>query len=173
MTGIIADTATAVNQPFWGGYGTTSYKILFVIHIGAVIAAFGPLFAGRMLNVEAAKHSGPDAKALASLPLTIVNRISVPAFFVAVVAGMGLIGDSEKLYKFEQAWISYAFSLILVIALVYWFLLRPAQRRLVAAVEASSADETRSARATSAAATGLIHLSMLGLIVLMVWKPGL
>jgi uncharacterized membrane protein len=179
MISILADLGTSVNKPFWGGYATTSYKILFAIHIMAVIGAFGPLFVTRTFNLEAIKRTGEDAKALASMPLAVVNRMSIPAFIVAVIAGLLLIADSNDLYKFEQAWVSYAFSLALVIALVYWFLFRPAQRRLVAAVQLDNADElakntaVRSAKATSAAAIGLIHLCMLGLIILMVWKPGL
>lgn len=179
MISVLADIATSPKQAFWGGYGSNGYKILFAIHILAIIAAFGPLFTSRMLNHQAIKRTGEDARVFASIPMAVTNRISMPAFITAVIAGLGLVGASKDLYKFSQAWVSYAFSLVLVIALVYYFMLRPAQKRLVAAVQNGTPEEhandaaIRSAKAVGAAATGLIHLCMVGLVLLMVWKPGL
>jgi uncharacterized membrane protein len=178
MISVLADVTTS-NQAFFGGYGSDGYRLLFAIHILAIIAAFGPLFTSRMLNHQAIKRTGEDARVFASIPVAVTTRISMPAFIVAVLAGLGLVGASKDLYKFSQSWVSYAFSLVLVIALVYYFLLRPAQNRLVAAVQSGTPEEhatdanIRSAKATGAAATGLIHLCMVGLVLLMVWKPGL
>jgi uncharacterized membrane protein len=179
MISLLADITTSPDAPFWGGFGTTSYKILFVVHILGIIGAFGPLMLSSRLNAEAVKRTGDDAKAFAQIPATVASKIAIPPFIVASLAGIGLVLDSDGLYKFDQSWISMTFSLVLVIGLVYWFLLRPGQQRLIDAVQKGTPEEPdtsadiRSAKAATAAGTGLIHLCMLLLIVLMVWKPGL
>jgi hypothetical protein len=163
--------------------GSFSYKALFAVHIAAVIGAFGPLMVSAPLNRLAIGRTGQEAKALAELPLRTAKSVSMPPFIIAVLTGIGMVLNSkigsQRLFTFEQQWITLAFSLVLVIALVYYFLLLPAQRRLVEAVQIGTAAEhqndpaIRSARATSAAATGVIHLCMVLLIIDMVWKPGL
>jgi hypothetical protein len=160
-----------------------SYKVLFVVHILAVIAAFGPLMVSAPLNRLAISKTGDDARTVAEIPLRTAKTISMPPFIVAVLAGIGMVADSKigthRLFSFDQQWISLAFSLVLAIGLVYYFLLLPAQRRLIEAVQTGTAEEhatspeIRSAKATSAAATGVIHLCMLVLVIDMVWKPGL
>jgi hypothetical protein len=162
---------------------TFSYKALFAVHIMAVIGAFGPLMLSAPLNRLAIARTGEEAKAIAEVPLRTAKAVSMPPFFIAVLAGIGMVVDSkigtQRIFTFEQQWITLAFSLVLVIALVYYFLLLPAQRRLVEAVQTGSPEDhktdpaIRSAKATSAAATGVIHLCMVLLIIDMVWKPGL
>ena len=89
-----------------------------------------------------------------------------------------IVLDSGKYFKFDQAWISIAFSLVLVLALVYWFLLIPAQKRLIDAVQTDTTDDheaaqkVRSAKVSTAMATGLIHLGLVAMVLIMIWKPG-
>ena len=98
---------------------------------------------------------------------------------VAAIAGMALIGDSEDRFSFDQSWVSLAFSIVIVIVLVEVFMVIPAQKRLAAAVQSGKPDDqttvsaVRSARTVLGISTGLIHLAMVALIALMVWKPGL
>ena len=163
---------------FWGGETTDSYHLLFAIHILAIITAFGPLFLTAAINRLATKRSGEVAQAIATIPLNAARAISIPSIVVAVVAGILLVLDSGKNFKFDQTWISIAFSLVLVLAVVYWFLLIPAQKRLIEAVQADKTDDhatavkVRSAKVSTAMATGLIHLGMVALVLIMIWKPG-
>lgn len=151
---------------------TFGYKLLLAIHVLAVIGAFGPLMTSGPLNRLAASKSGDEARSIAEVPLRTAKAISMPPFIVAVLAGIGLVLASNDVFSFSQQWISLAFSLGLVIVLVYLFLLIPAQKMLVDAVHNGS-DAVRSATAKSAAATGLIHMCMVLLIIDMIWKPGL
>ena len=167
--------------PFWGGVGTTSYKIFLAIHILAIISAFGPTLLFAIFNREASKRKGEAAQLFAALPLVVSKRVSFPAFLVAALSGIVLVLDSSDFYSFEKPWVSAAFSIVILVALVYYFMLWPAQRRLVAATH-EPADETadaefvspvvRSARVSVAIAGGLMHVGMVCLVVLMVWKPG-
>jgi uncharacterized membrane protein len=153
---------------------TFTYKALLAVHVLATIAAFGPLLVVTILGRVATKRPGEAGAELVSVAVNVNKRTSMPALVVAVVAGIGLVVKSEKIYTFEQGWISAAFTIVILIALLSWFVLQPALQRLqlVAASKESSQDELRSARARVAMSTGVIHLGMLALVVLMVWKPG-
>lgn len=156
-----------------------SYKVLLALHILAIIGAFGPMMVSSPLNRLAATKVGDAAKEIAEIPMRTAKAVSMPPFIVAVLTGIGLVVNSNDVFGFDQQWISLAFSLVLVIGVVYVFVVLRSQKRYIAAVQNGSPEsretdsELRSARAGVAAGIGIIHLCMLLLIVDMIWKPGL
>lgn len=157
--------------------GDDLYNLFFVIHIMAITAAFGPAFAYSVLVRKASTEGGKTGAALASISPILNKRYSFPALITAALAGVGLIVSSEKAYTFDKPWVSASFTIVLVLALLLWFVIGPALRRLEAVLstdanDQKSQDEVRAARVTASMATGIFHLGFLILIFLMVWKPG-
>ncbi len=142
---------------------STGYKIVLLLHIVAVVAAFGGLFAAPVLaRVEGAAQS--TAKGMVGY----LQRIAIPAAILAGILGMGLIGMSKdgpvEVYKFSQTWVSIALLLWLVEIAVYFFALLPAEKK-VAAGDAEAAKRLPMF-------TGIVHLLLVVLVYLMVFKPG-
>jgi hypothetical protein len=130
------------------------YKVFLFVHILAVIAAFGPglLYA---LGVRGGLHREvTDAH----------TRISIPAIVVVGIAGFGLVGLSDKVWKFSQIWVSLGGLIWLLVVLDAVLLLRPAL------AGATAGDDKSKGRV--AMATGLLHLGMVVAVFLMVFKPG-
>lgn len=131
------------------------YKVLLLLHIVAIVAAFGPALLYPLLGRSRANKVAADTN----------QRISLPALVLAGVFGIGLIGSSDKMYKFSQAWVSAA--------LVIWILLIVDCAALLRPALAGAADGDERAVTRAGIFTGLLHLGLVVLLVLMIWKPGL
>lgn len=160
----------------WGDNAPDLYNLLFVIHIMAIVATFGPLFAYNEFGRQIRKLPADVAAPLEKTPTIVTTRVCMPALAVAVLAGIGLVLDSGSGYDFSQAWVSAAFALAIVVGVVMWFILGPAQARIAATNELQNQDSdvrAKKAKSMIAMGTGTVHLCMVVLICLMVWKPGL
>jgi hypothetical protein len=127
------------------------YQVVGILHILAVIIAFGPVFFYPSLQRAGA---GPT---LAKLHL----RLVLPALALAWVFGMALVGMSEDVFEFSQTWIWLALIGWVALMLVSWFLIRP-----------GLTDASDEARAKMAAGVGTTHLLLIVMLYLMVFKPG-
>ena len=127
------------------------YEILGILHILAVIIAFGPVFFYPSLQRAGA---GPT---LAKLHL----RLVLPALALAWVFGMGLVGASDSLWEMSQTWVWLALIGWVALMLVSWFLIRP-----------GLTDTSDRARSKMAAGVGATHLLLIVMLYLMVFKPG-
>jgi hypothetical protein len=137
---------------------STWSKIMGVLHIAAVVAAFGPVL------VYPTLRKAGDRAALARLH----TRIGLPALFLMWIFGMGLAGLSkpeggdELVFKVSQTWLTLAIVDWVALMAVGWFLIRPA-----------ISDSTAKADARFSAGIGITHLGLVVGLVLMIWKPGL
>lgn len=141
------------------------YKLLLLLHILAVIVAFGPAFAIPVMNVRARKVGGGAPEVLASLVQGNTLKIYGPATVLVGVLGCGLVGMSEKAWTFSQAWVSVALLLWIFVLALQFGLLAPAEKK------AAAGDE--SAVKLQSMFTGIQHILLLALLVVMIWKPGL
>jgi uncharacterized membrane protein len=141
------------------------YKLLLLLHILSVIVAFGPAFAVPVMNVRARKLGAETSATLASIVKGNTLKIYGPATVLAGVFGCGLVGMSEKVWKFDQAWVSVALLLWIFVLAVQFGLLAPAEKR--------AAGGDAGAERMQSMFTGIQHVLLLGLLVVMIWKPGL
>ena len=132
---------------------STGYQIVGLLHVLAVIVAFGPLFFYPSLQRAGA---GADR----SPSCTCGWRC--PALALVWVLGMGLVGMSDEVWKMSQTWIVLSLIGWVILMLVSWFLIRPAS-------------PTRATRPGAELATGIgiTHLLLVVMLYLMVFKPGL
>ncbi len=155
-----------MTTPVLAAIGSTGYKVMLLVHILAVVIAFAPAWLTPILF----RVAGPTDKNAADALGLAVLRLSLPFVAIAGIVGFGLAGMSklpgadEPAYKMSQAWLSIAIILWLVQLAVLFFVSRPAFKAL------SAGDA--SARAKVMASTGVTHLILLVMLVLMIWKPG-
>jgi len=131
---------------------STGYQLLGLLHVLAVIVAFGPLF------IYPSMQRAGASQAVARLHL----RLSLPALTLVWVLGMGMVGMSDDLWELTQTWILLSLIGWVVLMLVSWFLIRPALT-----------DTSPSARGRMASGIGITHLLLVVILYLMIFKPGL
>jgi len=129
----------------------TGYKVLGLLHILAVIVAFGPLFFYPTLQ-----KAGAGAT-IAKIHL----RLSLPALALTWVIGMGLVGMSKDSIEMSETWIVLALICWVILMVISWFLVRPAL------TDASAAAQSRLGMAI-----GITHLLLIVQLYLMIFKPG-
>ena len=130
---------------------STGYKVLGLLHILAVIVAFGPLFLYPTLQ-----RAG-QTQTVARMHLLM----SLPALVLVWVFGMGLVGMSDDAIEMSETWVVLSLIGWAILMVVSWFLIRPALT-----------DTSPAARARLSAGIGITHLLLAVIIILMIWKPG-
>jgi len=138
---------------------SAGYKVVLLLHILMVVVAFGALFAAPVL----ARVEGGARTAAAGM-VTYIQRFAIPAVILAGLLGFGLIGMSNKEFKFDQAWVGPAILLWLIEIALYFVGILPAQKKVAAGDE--------SAQKMVPMFTGISHLILVVLLYLMVFKPG-
>ena len=135
----------------------TGYKIVLLLHILAVLVAFSPMFVMPLLARSGGEGTGGAV-------LTYLQRFATPAVVLAGFFGLALIGMSDKVFEFSQAWVSFALLLWIIQVALFIFAILPAQRK-------AAAGDAEAARRVPMF-TGMIHLVLLILLYLMIWRPG-
>jgi uncharacterized membrane protein len=144
--------------------GSGPYNVFLLLHILAAIVAFAPGFVWPMLTSglrRAGKSLGPEANQVAS---DFTMKVQGPAAVLAGIFGIGLIGLSDKVWEFSQTWISIALVLWFILLGVVFGLLLPTYRKLAGG---DTAAEQRAAMFH-----GMLHLVLVLMLIVMIWKPG-
>lgn len=151
---------------------SATYAVLFVLHIVALAAAFGPVIMYAVF-VRRAVEAKSEGRSLLDVAVAINRRVAFPALVATVLFGFGLIAISEA-YAFEQAWVSASMTLALILAAISYFVITPGLERLAKALsEASDSGELKKATAIVRISTGLYQLGFVVIVWLMYAKPGL
>lgn len=142
------------------------YRIVFLLHILSAIVAFAPAFSWPIVNVQLRKRGS-------SVPSEVAGQVSVndaivhgPALALTGALGIIMIALSDGIFEFSQLWISLAFLVWFALLGVLYGILVPAGRK--AAVEGP--DSPAGKRASMAG--GIMHLLLVVMLVVMIWKPG-
>ena len=130
---------------------STGYKILGLLHVIAVVVAFGPLF------LYPALHRAGQTQTIARLHL----MMALPALVLVWVLGMGLVGMSDDAIEMSETWIVLSLIGWVLLMVVSWFMIRPALE-----------DTSAAARGRLASGVGITHLLLVVIVILMIWKPG-
>jgi len=138
---------------------TFGYRLLFLLHIVSIVVAFAPGWVIPGLRRKV------DQRSLAGAAGANDMRLHGPALVLAGLFGLGMVGVSDKVYEFSQAWVSVALLLWFIMLGLVFGLLIPAYKKVAAGDE--------SAVKLSAMAGGLLHLLFLIMAIDMIWKPGL
>ena len=127
----------------------TLVKLLYLIHVLSIVAAFGPLF------LYPRMQRAGETSAMATLHLKFV----FPALILLWVVGMGMAGVN-KFALAEMWWITITIALWIGSVAVSWFLIRPA-----------ISDTSDDAKKKLSMGIGITHLILVASLVLMIFKP--
>lgn len=119
-----------------------------LLHVLSAIVAFGAFFAAPMVTRSAEGAGAGFAK--------VTTYIQAPALVVLLVTGILQAYAMEPREVFKETWISIAFTLWIVMAVVMFFLVR-AQKAGSKAVQPL---------------TGVMHLLLVVALWSMIWQPG-
>jgi hypothetical protein len=127
----------------------TLVKLLYLVHVLSIVAAFGPLF------LYPRMQRAGETSAMAALHMKLV----FPALILLWVVGMGMAGVN-KFALAEMWWITITIALWIGSVAVSWFLIRPA-----------ISDTSDDAKKKLSMGIGITHLILVISLVLMIFKP--
>jgi uncharacterized membrane protein len=169
------------------GTESTWYKIVLLLHILCAIVGFGTVLLNGLYGREAKRRPGPGGLAISEANFAI-SSIAEYFIYAVFVFGLALVGMSDKAWKFDQTWIWLAIALYLVGIAVSHSIVIPNARRMKdlaaelvmggpPAAGAPSGPPPQVAEMdrrgkTLGAASSFLHILLVVILVLMIWKPG-
>ena len=152
--------------------GDTSYDLVLVLHILAVVVAFAPAVAHPLTSASVKRAEGDEGVVRFSAAVAEPGRwVYFPALVLSGVFGGALIGlskpdaDAEVLWRFEQTWIWLGITIWVVLCGIVSAVILPGERKVAAG--------DLSAQQRVATAGGILTLLVVVQVGLMVFKPGL
>lgn len=143
---------------------STGFGILLLLHLLAVIVAFAPAFVNPFLSARARSDGQAVPASVWTKLVKNSQQVHGPALVLAGIFGMGMVGMSDKAFKFSQPWVSAAFVIWIAMVAIVFGLLIPAEKK----VAAGDADAEKKVSMFG----GIMHLLLLVILILMVFKPG-
>jgi uncharacterized membrane protein len=107
----------------------TGYKILLVGHILFAIVGFGAVFLNGVYGVQMRGRKPAESLAIYEANFR-VSKIGQYCIYVVFVLGLGLVGASDKAWKFDQTWIWLSIVLYVVATGISHGLLLPRVKRV-------------------------------------------
>ena len=165
------------------GVDSFGYNVVLLLHIVCVIVGFG----GVILNGVYASRARrlPPEQNLAVMEVNSFVSMKVAEIFIYLtpVFGFALMGMSDKVFQISQMWIWLSLVIYVVSLGVSHGLLMPKVKTMLATqremldAPATGPDDPRVSVLESTgkqigALSGVLHLSLVAMLVLMIWKPG-
>lgn len=155
-----------------------AYEILTFLHIAAVVVGLGATFAIPFLQAAAERKGVAATRFVHEFVQRLEKLVIIPGAVLVFVFGLGLFFDDTNSYSDSNpAWLSVSMAWFIVAFAVALFL----QRRNVAKALDALRGVPDSAPLPEAylkiakmeqIVGGLLGLSVIGIALLMVWKPG-
>jgi uncharacterized membrane protein len=171
------------------GVSSGIYKFVFLLHIFTVIAGFGPTIIAPFFGMEAKARRGKEGLAIAEATTKVIATRAEPFIYAVPIFGILLVLLSDDAWKFSHLWVSLSFLLYIVamaiVHAIHFPNLKAMNRAMAALAEgpppgAGAATggpppqvaelEARGKKAGMVG--GLLNLMLIGILVLMIWKPG-
>lgn len=154
------------------GPGGWAYLGILTLHILCAIVGFGGVMLNGIWGSTLSKTRGEAAAVLA----TTLEKVSMVAegFIVAVaVLGVGVVLLSDGAHSFASPWVWVSLVLFVVALGLSFGVLAPSSRKLVALAEAGNepAPERDALEKRVAAVSGVLHLMLVVILLLMVFGP--
>jgi uncharacterized membrane protein len=106
----------------------TGYEFGLFLHITAVMVGFGATFAESIMFPVAMKAGARHLPYVHRLQIAINLWLATPALAVVLVSGLYLVGEGD--WGFDQAWISAALLIVVVVGALLGVYFIPTDREL-------------------------------------------
>ncbi|HUR49844.1 MAG TPA: hypothetical protein VMY88_10020 [Acidimicrobiales bacterium] len=169
------------------GIGSTGYKIVFLLHILCAIIGFGAVMLNGIYAAEVKKRRGAEGLAILQAN-TRVSQIGEIFIMAVPLFGIGLVFMSDGAWRFSQTWVWSALGLFVVALGISLGFMAPAVKRQEGLMKELLAGGPPPAGASEgpppqvaqleangkkmAMAGGLLHLALVTMLFLMIFKPG-
>lgn len=162
-----------------------AYRFFLVLHLLTAIVGYGGVVAMGIFGARAARQGGPDGAAVFNFVLN--SRWAEWVIYTVPVFGIITLLLSDDVWKFSQTWVSLSFVLFIVSVGILHGLHLPNLKRMNVLLKEldgggvrASEGGGRPAQVTELASRsqkagifgGILNLTLIVLVVLMVWKPG-
>ena len=161
------------------GVTSFAYKLVLLLHILSAIIGFGGVLLNGVYATRAKKRPPAEALAVVEANTWVSMKVAEIFIYLTAVFGLGLVGLSDKVWKFSQTWVWLALVVYVVGAR---HLPRPADAAGEEAHRAHARDRGRLADLGRRRGPKLepqiggismaLNLVLVVVLVLMVWKPG-
>ncbi|MGI9622937.1 MAG: hypothetical protein ACR2PK_08890 [Acidimicrobiales bacterium] len=131
------------------------YDVVYFLHIISIIIGTGAAFLLPIAATRSAK-AGQDVSAIDD----ITGAVLSPALLLAGVFGGALVGMSDDVYDFGQTWLAFGGLVWLIGVAAAAFAYPPSYLKLP-----DMSDK-------KPMLSGVLHLSLVVMLILMTWKPG-
>lgn len=165
------------------------YKFLLVCHLTAAIVGFGAVFLNGLYGAEAKKRKGVGGLAIAEANFNVSNIAEYVIYSVPIFGILLVLASPHSVWKFSQTWIWLAIVLYVGALGVSHGVMIPTSKRMqvlmreLNAMGPPPAGAARSGPPPQVAemeALGkklgtfgpLLDVTLIVIITLMVWKPG-
>ncbi|MCC6385846.1 MAG: DUF2269 family protein [Dehalococcoidia bacterium] len=155
-----------------------SYKLLAFVHVAAVVVGLGTTFAFPFLQAAAERSGVAATRFMYEAARRVENIVILPATIIIFVMGLGLIFDDNLPYKDDfPAWLMIAIPWYVATGLVWWFVQRKFADRALntlrgvpdnAPLPSAYFEFGKKVQMVG----GILGVSIIGILFLMVWKPG-
>ena len=144
------------------------YDVVLWIHITAVVAAFGALFAYPIFLAVNARAPLDQRSNLHRMQIAFSKRVTGPTIGVILLAGIYLATDAEL---WSEPWVGISLLLLFVIAGLGATVLRRGEEQLLAAAEGQDEAAYASALGTATTWTYVVLALLVLTIFVMSAKP--
>jgi hypothetical protein len=157
----------------------TAYELLLFAHLAGLMLLVGGVGTSLACKVRAGREGSAAAVlALLETARVAVSRVAMPGSLVLIGAGVGLVAQSNGAWSITEPWIAGAMLLWVLSALVGVRLHAPRSREARALARELAAEglpvtgRLRAVVRGGRAASGLDVALLVGMVALMVFKPG-
>lgn len=156
---------------------SVAYEILNVLHVVAAVFIVGPMAVLPMTAMRAVRAGSAGQVRTLARSTNVFSLLSL----LVVILGFGVMGLADPKYhtSIASTWIWLALVFYVVALALTLFAVVPAIRRAAERLEAEPAEQTAFAQPPAGSSgyrsisigSGVSTLLLLGVVVLMVWKP--
>lgn len=163
------------------GYASNLYRMVLLVHLLLSIAGFGGVLLNGVYAARAKQRPGPEGLAISEANYS-VSAIAEVLILLVPVSGLALVWASDGMWALSDLWVWLSIALYAVAFVISRAVLMPGHRRinqlLAELVRTPSpsgpppqvAEVERIGR-TMGMAGGSLHLLLVVIVVLMIWKP--
>jgi uncharacterized membrane protein len=164
------------------GVNSFAFHLVLLLHILAAIIGFGGVILNGVYASRAKERPPAEALAVMEVNTFVSLKVAENFIYLTLLLGLALVILSDKVFRFSQTWVSVSCIVYVVALAVSVRGLQPRVHRLLevqrelVADPGSGGSSALTAQATKlekqiGAFSGVLHLALVVILVMMVWKP--